>query len=95
MHDTVTEVLVGQELEQDAGFGERLHDQQRADARRRVVDWLAMNPKMWPYVRLAMGYAQTPKDRKDEIRNWLKAAKRVRARLLEESAEYVRKRLAA
>jgi hypothetical protein len=78
----VTETIVGEQMDVDPGFGQRLHKQQQRDAVRNVVQYLALTPSVWGLVKFRMALAGTPKDRVEEIRGWMEQAIRLRHRLV-------------
>lgn len=85
LYDLMTDVLMREQVELDAGFGQRLHQAQAIQSRYNVVQFLALSPHLWGYVKMAMGLAQTPIERRREIRQWLKEAREMRERMIEAS----------
>ena len=83
--EMVADTLAQEAIELDAGFGQRLHEWQAADARYNVVQFLALSPHLWGYVKMAMALANTPLARRVEIRQWLKEAREMRGRMVEAS----------
>lgn len=84
-YDLTAETLVGEQMDLDPGFGERLHRQQQQDAVRNVVRYLALTPSVWGLVKLRMKLANTPRERVEEIRDWMEQATRLRKRLIDDS----------
>lgn len=82
MHDMVTSVLFQEAITLSQGFAEQLREWQARDARRNVVQFLALNPHLWGYVKLKMRLAGTPRERVLEIRGWLESARKMRERLI-------------
>jgi hypothetical protein len=85
LYDLMTDVLMNEAVELDEGFGQRLHVSQAIQSRYNVVQFLALSPHLWGYVKMAMGLAQTPLARRQEIRQWLKEAREMRGRMVEAS----------
>lgn len=85
MHEMVTSQLFREAVVLSDGFGEQLKEWQARDARRNVVQFLALHPHLWGYVKLKMRLAGTPRERVLEIRGWLESARKMRDRLIEAS----------
>lgn len=89
LHELMTDTIAGEQIELDPGYGQRLHRQQGQDAVRNVVQYLALNPSVWGFVKLRMALAGTPRERVMEIRGWMEQATRLRKRLIDESRKAV------
>lgn len=83
--EEVADALFDEQVALDSGFAEKVAEAQAIHARYTVVQYLAISPQLWGYVKLAMGYAGTPVERRRMIRQWLKEAKEMRARMIEAS----------
>lgn len=82
MHELVADALMEEQVELDPGFGQRLHEAQRVQSRYNVVQFLALHPHLWGYVKMSMSLAGTSLDRKREVRQWLKEAREMRQRMI-------------
>ena len=85
VHDLVTDVLAQEVMELDAGYGARLHGAQTRQSRYNLVQFLALAPHLWGYVKLKMAVEGTPPKQRAEIRQWLKEAREMRVRLIRAS----------
>jgi hypothetical protein len=81
----MTDAVANEAMELDAGYGQRLHKAQEQQSRYNLIAFLAMAPHLWPYVRLKMKIAQTPKKQRQEIQLWLQEAREMRNRMIEAS----------
>lgn len=83
--DLMTDAVAQEAMELDEGYGQRLHAQQERASRYHLISFLAMAPHLWPYIRLKMKIAETPKEQRREIQLWLQEAREMRNRLIEAS----------
>lgn len=94
LYGMMTDVIAHEAIALDAEYGQRLRQWQAKDARHNVVQFLALSPHLWSYVKLSMDLAGTPPARRVEIRRWLKEAKEMRSRMIETSKREVARLLA-
>jgi hypothetical protein len=78
----MTDAVANEALALDEGYGQRLHKAQERASRYNLVSFLAMAPKLWPYLKLKMALAETPKARRAEILQWLEEARAMRQRMI-------------
>ena len=81
-HDLMTDAVAHEAMELGEGYGQRLHLAQERASRYNLISFLALAPHLWPYVKLAIGFARPPVERRREIRQWLKEAREMRLRMI-------------
>ena len=85
VYEMMTDTVANELVVVNENHGRRLYDRLEQHNRLKVVDFLALHPHLWGYVRLNLRLAGTPRARVVEVRGWLEAAQRKRRALIEAS----------
>ena len=85
VYEMVTDSVANELVALHENHGRRLYTQLEQHSRLKVIDFLALHPHLWGYVRLNLRLAGTPRARVVEVRGWLEAAQRKRKALIEAS----------
>ena len=83
--DLMTDNAFQEAVELDPGLGQRIHKAQEQASRYNLLQFLALSPSLWPYLKLKMRLVGTPKKQRAEILGWLDEAGRLRGRMVEAS----------
>lgn len=82
LYEMMADAVGNEIVAMNENHGKRLFNQLEQHNRLKVIDFLALNPQLWGYVRIRMRLARTPRKRVEEIREWLEAASRRRTSLI-------------